>query len=316
MLHSPHRTARSAFTLIELLVVLAIIAVLMGLLIPAVQKVRAAAARVHCQVRLKQLALTLHGYHDTHHHLPPGPRSGALGGPNALFGVSWLAMILPYIEQEALWRQTEEAFAEEVFPWINPPHVGLSTPIVSFTCPADGRLGVPHRSSNNRMVAFTSYVGVEGGGWGGWDRVNDGALGGRPGPRFAMITDGLSNTLLIGERPPDNTFTNGWWYTHNPNPEGLSKDYLLCAWEPRSSNDTRCMAPGYLMPDGVHRYAFHYGPGRLHNPCDRYHFWSLHEGGANFAFVDGSVRNLPYRTSPALIEALATRDGGEVVALD
>src|SRR5438094_3050608 len=98
---------RPGFTLIELLVVIAIIAILIGLLVPAVQKVRASAARAQCQNNLKQIALACHSYHDTFKKLPPGvvPRSGMPGAGNRAFAYwSWLAMIMPFVEQGPLYR--------------------------------------------------------------------------------------------------------------------------------------------------------------------------------------------------------------------
>src|SRR5262245_22926729 len=94
---------RRGFTLVELLVALAIVAVLLGLLIPAVQKVRASAATTKCRNNLKHTGLALHGYHASHGQLPPGMRLE--GGKAAEPYLSWLARILPYVDQDPLWRQ-------------------------------------------------------------------------------------------------------------------------------------------------------------------------------------------------------------------
>ena len=100
--------SRTGFTLIELLVVIAIIAILIALLVPAVQKVREAAARTHCQSNLKQIALGLHNYHDAQKHLPPGSVDGPFGGDVWAHDRSnWLHFALPYVEQQAIWDQTQ-----------------------------------------------------------------------------------------------------------------------------------------------------------------------------------------------------------------
>src|SRR5258707_3617923 len=105
------RDRRRAFTLIELVVVSAIIAILIGLLLPAVQKTREAAARIQCANNLKQLGLALHNYHDSNDVFPPGVSS-----KSPAFRMTWLARLLPYIEQEPLWRATEAAYEYHTVP--------------------------------------------------------------------------------------------------------------------------------------------------------------------------------------------------------
>ncbi len=288
-----HLRPRTAFTLIELLVVIGVSGILVSLLSCAVQQVRAAADRAACQNNLKQIALALHSFHDAHGGLPPRPDTG-------LLELSWMGFILPYVEQDALWVATEQAFRVDRRAFHVPPHVGYRTVVKVYVCPADGRLLVPLTDNFGVTAAYTSYVGIAGA------TTRDGVLGRFPGVRFAEVTDGTSQTVMVGERPPPNSLLAGRWYTPSQDsswgmyrgPEG-SMLVLTLPW----LTDPQC---------GGFVYSFSYG--RLDNDCDRYHLWSLHPGGANFAFVDGSVRFLDY-SATAVLPALATRAGGEVVEL-
>jgi prepilin-type N-terminal cleavage/methylation domain-containing protein/prepilin-type processing-associated H-X9-DG protein len=294
------RPRSRAFTLIELLVVIAIISVLMGLLLSAVQKVRGAAARADCQNRVKQLALALHNYHDSRNAFPPGQRSPTY--PDQMPYSGWCLSVLPYIEQPALASQAEAAFRASPDPF-NPQHPGLSTVVPAFICPADARAFTAQTSQRTRnRVAFTSYLGVA-----GRDAVStrDGVLYQDSGTRFADVTDGSSNTLLLGERPPSADFQFGWWYAGVGQQLTGSADLVLGAREP----NLQPVVSGSACGPG--RYPF--GPASgFGDPCGMFHFWSPHSGGANFAFVDGSVRFLGYTIDP-IMPALASRAGGEVV---
>ncbi len=290
---------RRAFTLIELLVVIAIVAVLLGLLLPAVQKVRAAASRLQCTNNLKQLGLALHGYHDSRSVLPPGVTSNRRG--EAFPRMTWLTRLLPFIEQDALWRLALGAYDFERVPFHNPPHIAFSIPVRGFACPDDSRTLTVQNTHRGFRPALTSYVGVLGT---SFDR-SEGILSLDSRVRLTDITDGTSSTLMVGERPPSADFWYGWWYAGVGQMGTGSGDMLLGVRE-------RNVGGTYVAP--CPRGPYHFGPGRTTEQCDLFHFWSLHAGGAHFLFADGSVHFLAYSADP-LLPALATRAGGEIAEL-
>lgn len=293
-----NRSMRQGLTLIETLVVIGIIGVLIGLLVPAVQRIRDSGHRTHCANHLRQIGLALHHYNDTQGSLPPGVsyQNGADPHPH----MSWCTRLLPYVEQEALWQQSVRAFAQQAFFEVVPPHVGLGTVVPAFTCNSDSRAPTV-KDFGPFKVAFTSYLGVEG--------VNqtskDGVLFLDSRIRLGNVTDGTSNTLMVGERPPSADLNLGWWYAGWGQSKDGSAEMLLGVRE-------RNVHPRYPhCPSGPYSYT----PGRVDNDCDAFHFWSLHfGGGAHFLFADGSVHFLPYSANP-ILPALATRSGGEVFSL-
>ena len=195
---------RGAFTLIELLVVIAIIGVLIGLLMAEVQNVRAAAARLDCQNRVKQLALALHLHHDGRQAFPPGHRS--ILHPDRMPFSGWAVSILPYVEQPALHQAAVDAYRVDLMPFPPSPHAGLSTVAPLFLCPTDGRITTAQVSQRtNTLAAFTSYLGVA-----GRDAVKarDGMLYQDSATRLSDVPDGTSNTLLLGERPPSHDYSS------------------------------------------------------------------------------------------------------------
>jgi prepilin-type N-terminal cleavage/methylation domain-containing protein len=144
-------SSRPAFTLIELLVVIGILAVLMGLLLPAVQRARHAALRIKCENNLRQIGLAAHQYHDAAGLFPPGSSSG-----KPYLYMSWFTRILPYLEQDALWRQADSAYRQNpgVLPYIVPPHVDFSTAVAIFSCPADGLADDAHDTYQGYRAAL------------------------------------------------------------------------------------------------------------------------------------------------------------------
>jgi prepilin-type N-terminal cleavage/methylation domain-containing protein/prepilin-type processing-associated H-X9-DG protein len=332
---------RRGFTLIELLVVIAIVAILMGLLLPAVQKVREAAARAKCSHNLKQLGLALHNFHDTYLALPPG--LGAINDRMAMAPwtqsnvyqaptlppnqrvQSWLVHILPYIEQtplhDGLPLQPIDPPASQAFNIPDNDYSARHVPM--FECPSDPRGGSIEwpGTASYRRAAATWYAGVGGVDSGAptWP-LSEGLLYWRSRIVLQQIADGTSNTLAIGERPParglsDMTqVSNGWWqgadtinwrYGNTPAWEYDTIQYVEnTAGSVTINFETRqpCTFPTF------------YQRGDVINSCDFNHFWSSHANGAHFAFADGSVHFLPYTARP-IMKALATRNGGEVTDL-
>lgn len=287
------------FTLIEILLVIAIMAILLGLLLPAVQKVRQAAGRLACQNNLKQIGLAAHHYHDVYNCFPSGSTSDLGSDPYPC--VSWLTRLLPYLEQEQLWSRVESAYSKDRRPFMVPPHSARGTVVKMFICPIDDRIQVAgkHYIAD---VAFTSYLGVQGEKY----SSSTGTLYPDSKVGIAMITDGTSQTLLAGERPPSSDLNFGWWYTGVGQNDRGSIDVVLGVREQRVTGNPftkQCEQGPYFFTNGS-----------LETQCDVFHFWSLHSGGSNFIVGDGSVRFLAYSANPIML-ALATRAGGEVVEL-
>jgi len=291
------RGNRAAFTLVEVLVVLGILAVLAALFLPAVQRARSTANRLSCGNNLKQIGLALHQYHDAQGTLPPGVTSSRRR--ESFPRMTWLARLLPYIEQQALWDATLAAYDYQRTPYVNPPHVGYGMPQKVFACPADGRVMEAEKTHQGLRPALTSYLGVLGT---AYDHA-EGALFRDSRVALRDITDGTSSTVVVGERPPSADLWYGWWYAGYGQAGTGSGDMLLGARERNNGGPyvSNC-------PPGP----YHFQSGKVNEQCDLFHFWSLHTGGANFLFADGSTRFLTY-AADGVLPALATRSGGEVI---
>jgi prepilin-type processing-associated H-X9-DG protein len=351
--------------LIELVAVIAIFVVLIGLLVPAVQKVRAAADRLQCAQHLHQIGLALHHYHSQFGSFPPGLDNMpwyAAAGPNQTqkyWMLSWMTRILPFVEQEPVWQQmhAEEdnpaiTLPKRYDPWDNARFVGLGTEQPVFSCPADRRTLVVTQVTEwgqQYMIAFTAYQGVSGishrgghtytGNTASWrfttqnDELDpttghktgmNGILipvqnttpACRPGVKIADVADGLSNTLMVGERPPSTDMNFGWLFAgFGVSGDGdcdvilgISERNELNPFGDKDPSGQPC-SPGH--PDPMNSLAYRFGPGDLNNPCDQWHYYSLHPGGANFCMGDGSVHFLSYSIGGLVQRALATRAGGE-----
>jgi len=312
---------RHAFTLIELLVVIAIIAVLIGLLLPAVQKVRSAAERVNCVNNMKQFGLALHAYHNENGVFPKGITEKIPGYNDPRQWLSWMARILPWIEQTSIYQNMENAYRTQgnfPDPFQNPPHTGLSTVIQMFRCPSDQRQ-YQAAYAEGYNVAFTGYLGVNGKNLRSWD----GIIYWNSKVRIADVADGTSNTLLVGERPPSWDLVFGWWYCGAGQwdysyPEGVHNSGSCDVTLGGEEINLRSVGIPELNACPTGPYA--YTPGTILNPCDQFHFWSLHSGGANFLFGDGSVHFVSYAVGQdrtignvPVISAMSTRASGEPV---
>ncbi len=309
---TPRRPGRPAFTLIELLVVIAIVGLLVGLLLPAAQKVRETAARIQCKNNLRQIALACQSYHDANRALPPGYLAAgpyADGATDTAPGWAWAAFLLPYIEQDGLYRQLDLRRPVQDSP-------AAATLVKTYLCPMDltpsSAFAVTDAFGNTlAQAAPCSYAACAGGDESDtFGPAGQGVFYRNSGTRLTDISDGTSNTILVGERAWANA--NGVWAGAIPGGVVRRGSFNPCpgsvaAFSPAA---TLVLAHGHLNNAAADADA----------GLDD--FSSRHTGGSNLAFTDGHVsfvRSVPadnpdgsYTADSRALQALATRSGGEV----
>jgi prepilin-type processing-associated H-X9-DG protein/prepilin-type N-terminal cleavage/methylation domain-containing protein len=295
---------RVGLTLLELLVVIAILAILFGLTATAVQKVRAAAARAACGSNLRQLTLATHNHYSIHNSFPLGRLYiyKINGQPLVSLhsGLSWHSQLLPSLEYGSLWSKILDTHRiDPTGTTVYDHQENAIVPIGVFRCVSDGRqdgtngYGLEWKLTNFLGVAGTSH------------QYRNGMMHDDLHIRIPDVEDGTSNTLLIGERPTGPNGMYGAWYAG----WGAMHPHMS-QMIPVRNQDWWFSSDAVDCP--VQSAVFY--PGRYDNACDSNHFWSLHPGGANFAYADGSVRFVSYSSSD-ILRSLATRAGGEIVTV-
>lgn len=329
---------RKGFTLIELLVVIAIIAVLVGLLVPAVQKVREAANRMSCSNNLKQLGLAMHNYHDTNGFFPAAMYDTVATGNPSGTNHSWRAFTLDYIEQGNVGK-----IYDRNQHWFSPANqAAVATKIKTFRCPSSPEgstviqvtpkgkrpaltfpapLGKTDYDTLNGVKAFV-YAALYNLPYNGkadnarYDGLTRSIMQKNMPTNIASISDGSSNTMFIAEGAsrPDVYINGRLAFPYNP-ANGTGNDEGVC-WadsEGPFSVDL-CDANGNVAPKDVLTNVSVFN--KIMNVTNLNEVYSFHSDGANSCFGDGSVRFLKSSLSPAVFAATVTRAGGEVVNLD
>jgi prepilin-type N-terminal cleavage/methylation domain-containing protein/prepilin-type processing-associated H-X9-DG protein len=292
------KVPRSGFTLIELLVVIAIIAVLIGLLLPAVQKVRESAARAKCNNNLKQVIVALHNYHQAFQVLPPGS-PGTFDGVNAnSYGFQFY--LYPYLEQEPAYNIIEASLKAGSIPW---SANGCDQVVLSLNCPSD-----PHAPKHTFVNVTppqpgfsTNYVGC----WGNTvfsSTPGNGIFYYQSTVRMTDITDGTSNTFALGEilLVPD---TNLWDLRGKIFDVEQGNVFFSTLYPPNTSvgDQSRYCVAAPLAPCA----------SPLSDVGSVQSLRSMHQGGVNVCMADGSVHFVSNTVSLTAYQQAGTRSGGE-----
>jgi prepilin-type N-terminal cleavage/methylation domain-containing protein/prepilin-type processing-associated H-X9-DG protein len=306
---------RSAFTLIELLVVIAIIAILIGLLVPAVQKVREAAARIQCQNNLHQIGLGLHNYHSSYGALPPGSSPA---------GFTVVTLLLPFMEQDNLYNQINFNASPDD-PVANGGPYG--TRVKSLICPSDAFALPPGLGGNNYFANYGTNIHFF-----QPSAAANGVFGLRDSGIVSLlaITDGTSNTAAFSEMKKGD-FNNAlyspadWLNASSAGlPNTADEAYSICQSINPQDLSYQCFSAGgeWLSDDSTGTAYLHAVPPNTTNCC-----WlanltfaatasSYHTNGVNVLLCDGSVRYVSNAISLSTWRALGTRSGGEVLGSD
>ena len=298
------------FTLIELLVVIAIIAVLVGLLLPAVQAAREAARRAQCANNLKQIGLAMHSYHGVHNTFPPGYITAVVNDPVAPEigpGWGWGVMILNDLELRPLYQGIN--FSLQITD--SGSQTARATMLSVFLCPSNVGNGPVVASSLtgtilNTDVAAGQYVASAGQlEPGEFPDSNNGVFYRNSRNGLKDITDGSSATLMAGER--SRNVADATWV-------GAVPTWQLCTnpkWAVQECGPASTLVVSHT---GTPATGSIYVPNSKVSMVDDY--WSLHPGGCNFLFCDGSVRFIKESVTPSIFSYLSTRAGGEVISSD